>query len=766
MLLVSIAHATGTTPEVIIQSMDDRMDELEVLLTEQHEKNTRLHAQTHAKLDYLVENQSRVSEPEAGIVSNANLWPQSRYLQGREADLARLHKAFNGNQTQAVALVQTIHGIGGIGKTQTAISYANTYRREYGGGIWFFQAEREEQLATEYADLAERLRLPEAAQNDPITKIYAVCQHLRNTDRRWLLVFDNAQRTHDFTNYLPGSDNCDVLLTSRSNNWHDIANVQPLDVLNPEPAASLLMERSGDRDKTAANALAKDLGYLPLALEQAGAYIRKNAASGETLAKYLSALRENPAGQLGRGATLAGRYDQIVANTWARTFEAIYLENPAASQALIICAFLDPERIPLKLLLSPSACLPEILNSTLQCKNGYSEIVSILTEYSMLTGSRPNSDQSFNIHRLVQAVIRGTLEREEISFWSNIVIGIMTTQYPVEITTSETIIKADALYAHVITSATHAIHLGLESVRCANLLSTTALTMASQHRYALALPPLKRSLAAFEKIFANTPNHPVVAMCNSNLGYVLQAQGSPGNALTYYKRALAMQKEIHGDNSNHPMLAMSLTDLGFVLEDLSEFNMARWYFKQALAMQKKIHAGNPMHPDIASSLNNLGHVFREQGNLRKACRYWKRALTMLKAIHADTPNNSEIAKSLKNLGDLHRALGRQTKARSYYEQALSMQKALHADNPNHPDINTSLEHLGYLLRTHGDLEAARTYYEQVLKMQEAIYAHTPNHLDVAISLSNIGQLYLADGDDTMARKYFKKAISLRERSGM
>src|SRR5439155_16276599 len=97
-------------------------------------------------------------------------------------------------------------------------------------------------------------------------------------------------------------------------------------VLEPEPARTLLVSRAGPdefaslpaQEQTACDELAKQLGYLPLALEQAAAYIEQQGADfgfTDYLRLYEAATRE----LLAAGVLGSTEYPDSVMTTWKTT---------------------------------------------------------------------------------------------------------------------------------------------------------------------------------------------------------------------------------------------------------------------------------------------------------------------------------------------------------------------------------------------------------------------------------------------------------------
>jgi hypothetical protein len=117
-------------------------------------------------------------------------------------------------------------------------------------------------------------------------------------------------------------------------------------VLDLEVAAGFLAARTGDADHQAAAGLAEAVGGLPLALEQAAAYIE---ATGDSLAAYLASFHKRRADLLSRGQPSG--YTGTVAATWALAFTQVEHSEPGAAALLRLLAFCAPEAIPLRLLL-------------------------------------------------------------------------------------------------------------------------------------------------------------------------------------------------------------------------------------------------------------------------------------------------------------------------------------------------------------------------------------------------------------------------------
>jgi hypothetical protein len=137
-----------------------------------------------------------------------------------------------------------------------------------------------------------------------------------------------------------------VLITSQDPRWPGQAVDVP--VLGQDVAAAFLLTRTGSADQGAAWELAGELGGLPLALEQACAYMQ---STGRGVAGYLALFRQRRSDLLARGE-IAG-YGKQVATTWALAFDQLERTSPQAIGLLRLLACCAPEQVPLTVLLQP-----------------------------------------------------------------------------------------------------------------------------------------------------------------------------------------------------------------------------------------------------------------------------------------------------------------------------------------------------------------------------------------------------------------------------
>lgn len=599
--------------------------------------------------------------------------------------------------------------------------------------------------------MADRLELPTTNSQDQQQRIEAVLSYLEGTEEtgeRWLLIFDNAVPTFDshdgvgaLEDYWPRRGKCDVLITSREKVWGHLAEEQDVDVLTEDDAGQFLMERTGDEDESAARELARDLGYLPLALEQAGAFIKESRGQ-QTLASYRVLFRRKPLEHLTFDRSKVGKYAGVVATTWFISFEAIERQSPAAGDFLRLCAFLAPERIPLGDLIAHAEALPPHLGAILRDPDDGPRAVSLLLRYSL---AETAGGGMINVHRLVQLVVREWLTDEERTTWARAALQAVDNAFPSQTNDPQQWETCDRLLPHVQSAVACADRGAADPTVAGLVLNRVGSYLRWRAQFQDARIAVERALALAEAVLG--PQHPRVATFLNNLASVLYDQGDLAGVRSLAERALAIQEKALG--LDHPDMAVSLTHLAGVLQEQGDLAGARGNYEQALALTEA--AFGLEHYRVPESLNNLALVLQDQGDLAGAQERYERALAILEQVLG--PDHPDVATCINNLALVLYDQGDLAGARCLIERALAIREKVLG--PDHPDVAASSNRLARILRDQGDRAGARLLLERLLTLTEA--ALGPMHPHVAMPLIHLGDVLVLEGDLAGAQVVFLRA---------
>ena len=288
-----------------------------------------------------------------------------------------------------------LSGLGGVGKTQTAVEYAHQPLDGIRPYLWVF-ADSQKALVAGYVTIAGLLKLPESNAQDQTLAVEAVKRWL-GSHERWLLILDNADDIVMARAFLQLGKNGRVILTTRARAAGTTARRLEIQEMGFEEGALFLLRRAkyiaedavleaaGEPDRTAAKEIAAQLDGLPLALDQAGAYIEE---TGCGLSGYLNLYRIHGPELLQQRGKLANDHPDPVATTWALSFENIEKAKQAAAELLRFCAFLSADAIPEEVF---SAGIPELgpeLGAIISNPLAWNDALSEILKYSCCVAIR------------------------------------------------------------------------------------------------------------------------------------------------------------------------------------------------------------------------------------------------------------------------------------------------------------------------------------------------------------------------------------------
>jgi tetratricopeptide (TPR) repeat protein/transcriptional regulator with XRE-family HTH domain len=679
--------------------------------------------------------------------------PRNPFFTGREEVLKQLHEALCLTSAVTITQVQAIGGLGGIGKTHTAVEYAYRYRDGYQAILWV-RADTHEVLNSDFAALGAYLQLPEKDDQDQ-QRIIEEVKHWLNEHTGWLLILDNVEDLSLTQRMLPSIRRGHVLMTSLVQATGALAHCINLEEMEPEEGALLLLRRSkrikpdapleGVAEPLRASALeiSQVLGGLPLALDQAGAYIEETACS---LPHYLDCYRTRDSALLAYRGAGAIDHPSSVTTTFSLLLEQVERRCPAAADLLRLCVFLHPDAIPEEAISAGVSDLGPLLQPVANDPITFDAIIAELLRFSLLR--RNSESQTLTIHRLVQAVLRERMEQEEQRLWAERSVQVVNKAFP-DSGEEETWGQCQRLLSQANAGAALIEDWNLVSLQAGQLLLKLGAYLYEHAQYPQAEKHLLKSQAILLELLGEV--HPETAACYNELAVLYMYWGKYEQVEALAQRALTIREQVL-DQADYRIVE-SLSNLAGVYYNRGEYARAEPLFQRALALQEQ-RAGLE-NPPAADLLHNLSALY---GNLEKfdeAGLLAQQALAIrernLGADHALT------ALSLSSLANIYMKLGKYDEAEALHLRALAIREQLMGKE--HAFVAASLNDLALLYQDQGRIDEAEPLFVRALAIRERTLG--PEHQRTLQTLDHLAFIYAGRGRYAEAESLYERALAIR-----
>jgi tetratricopeptide (TPR) repeat protein len=583
--------------------------------------------------------------------------------------------------------------------------------------------------------LAGRLALPEREAKEQSVIVEAVLRWL-DEQERWLLVPDNVEDygvVRDLVRKASPNGH-HVIITTQTQALGAIGR-QKLLPMEQEQGAALLLRRANRlaADAPLSNAeageaalareISREVGGLPLALDQAGAYLEE---TGCGLQNYLTLLRQRFKELAERRGGLDSDHLSVAA-TFLTSFEKLARQNPAAAELLKAAAFLPPDAIPEEIFTEGAAEFGALLQEAASDSLKWNDAIGAAFKLSLL--ERDTAKKVLVIHRMVQAVARSRMGNEERAQWAEQVVSAVNAAFPkVEFAVWD---ECERLVPSAQFCASLVDEYGLLFPEAASLLNWAGYYLDDRARYTEAEPLYRRSLAISEHSYG--PDHPQVARDLNNLAALLKATNRLEEAEPLMRRVTRIVEKTLGPDD--PRLAASLNNMAQLLQSTSRLDEAEPLMRRALEIDE--HYYGPDHPDVARDLNNLAVLLKATNRLEEAEPLMWRAFEIDE--RSQGPDHPNVARDLNNLALLLKATNRLEEAEPLMRRVLEILERAHGSD--HPNLATSLNNMALLLQDTNRWDDAEPLYRRALAIDERSYG--PDHPEVAIDLNNLAALLQA-----------------------
>ena len=688
-------------------------------------------------------------------------------------------------------------GMHGCGKSQLAAAVAARCVEEEWPLVAWVNAESRGSVLEGLSELGQRIGVGETDDRTPETLARRCLDALESAEAAdRLVVFDNVERVDDLKGFIPLGKGLRVLATTTKQVDWEQAHWTPIRVgaFERKQSITMLLGRTGQSDRDAADAIADALGDLPVAVSQAAATIKRSRCG---LATYLDRLRkysledsvrrldgdEYPAA-VGAALKLAVR----------TALEEIWKQNPRweeiASLQLGVLALLAASGVPRRWLegtdqeSSPGSALDA------------SEALNSLVEFSVCQLSEDGAKAA--LHRLQSRVIRENWKNEpkEQARAEEDAVALLASVNAKRVLDRENrnrrqdaIDLADQLraiseqdYSSVLFSAPrfgdvllsalrHAIELGAPqaAISLSGAVEQLGAVLGPDHPHTLAsrnnlasayrdVGSFSQAIALFEQNLADRlrilgPNHPDTLTSRHNLAGAYQRAGRLGEAIPLFEQVLADRARVLGDD--HPHTLASRNNLAAAYESAGRLDQAITLYEETLANTTRILG--PDHPHTLASRNNLAGAYESAGRLDEAITRFEEVLAgHLRVLGPDHP---DTLTSRNNLAAAYHAAGRLDEAITRFEEVLADSKRILG--PNHPHTLASRNNLAYVYQSAGRLDQAITLYEETLANTTRVLGD--DHPQTLTSRNNLASAYESAGRLDEAITLYEETLADRVR---
>jgi tetratricopeptide (TPR) repeat protein/CO dehydrogenase nickel-insertion accessory protein CooC1 len=704
-----------------------------------------------------------------------NVQGRNQDFTGRAAVLETLRNKLAGGGAPVV-LAQALYGLGGVGKTQVALEYAHRFMADY-DLVWWVPSEHGDEISGSLAELAGKLDL-RVGDNVTDAAAAALEELRRDTTRHWLLIFDNAESPKDLEPYLPtGSGH--VLITSRNQAWAHSAEPLEVDVFTGDESVAHLMRHVPELDPDEAQQVAHALGHLPLAIEQAAAWLEQTGMPAQT---YVEQLATQTAQILELNQPVD--YPTPVGAAWNLSLQRLQERSPAGVRLLQLFAFMSAGPISMTLLYSD-----DMIRALLPYDQTLSElmlgrVIRDVGRFALIKVDQSNN--SVQIHRLVQAVIRSQMTPDEVAETCHDVHEVLVGARPRQGETDdpENWLRYNLIWPHLTPSRAEecdesgarellidwvryqwkrgefdpALNLGrrLETLWTSKLGADDVQTLLLRFHIANVLRSKgqfseARDLDSYVLERQRTvlgAEHPHTLMTAGGLASDLRSLGDFEQSLASDRETYRSWKEQFGDD--HPRTLSAAHNLGVSLRLVGNYREARAIDEETLRRRREVLGAD--HPYTLYSAADLARDLRDAATVRESIELlrgtWGKYRTVLGDDMLDTLRTvTSLAVSLRKAGEQAEAM---TLTHEAYERYTTRY------GPSFLETLSCALNLACSHAALGDMDRARDLAAEVKDAYQADLG--PNHPYTLIASNNLAIYLRGTGETARARE-------LAERTG-
>jgi tetratricopeptide (TPR) repeat protein len=672
---------------------------------------------------------------------------QNHRFTGRKAFLEILKQKLFDQAPKTYAHRVALYGMGGIGKTQVALEYVYTDKTTY-QRIYWLTAVDQASLLSGYQKIAKDAGLKVRLDMNPMEVSETVLRWLQQ-QQSWLIVIDNLDDTEVVNGLLPeNGPRKHTLITTRNPNSYGIpAEGLEVPLLDLEDAIELLSILSNIQilpntpERTQAEQIVAMLGYLPLAIEQAAAYVREAVGDFVTFLKDYDEYHQEltqwvPKGNRG--------YPHSVATTWLAAFNAVHTNRPIAAELFRLLAFLNPDGILIDFLRSGVSSMDNGMRKVVSNDIQMSIALIELEKYSLIKWDRRG--KSILVHRLVQTVVKDGMPDEDLMTFRQLVVSICKESFPQE-WSIETRQRCRIYFSQVVGPLLDAK--SVQTLELAEIMELVGLFLRYDGKNVESTKLLNGAINIRAAILGN--DHVNTLQSMEHLANTYWHQGRMTEAAKLHEDIFVKRQAVLGDD--HPDTLLSLYRLANTYEHLGKMMEAE-KLRQKVLLKRKTILGDD-HPVTIMSMHDLADTYFNQGRTTEAEKILEELLTKAKASLGDDDLDTLVIMS--TLAKTYVENGRTTDAEKLIKEVLAKRKFSMGDN--HTNTLSSMFRLAYIYGAQGRTAEAIELDEEVLEKRRTILGE--HHPDTLRSMHNLAENYKNQGRMTEAIKLTEEVLTKR-----
>ncbi|KAF5507555.1 Kinesin light chain [Colletotrichum aenigma] len=664
-------------------------------------------------------------------------------------------------------------GMGGFGKSQMAIQFAHQlHATSSETSIFWVNANTKATFEESYQSIADVLALPGRHDTD-VNILALVRKWLQREDvSPWLIIIDNADDVkmlfskdgiETYQSYLPKRTKSKILITSRS--WDaaerltgNVKMVYTVPTMEEKQALQLLQRKLGrDVNEAVASRLIRTLECIPLAINQAAAYIHKRSPR-VTVESYLEEFHNS---EQRKGTLLRSdrgdiqRYEGVsnsIVVTWQVTFEQIKREQPRAADLLSLMSYFQAQNIPEYML--HNYCSGNIGSEESDdehaetSSNDFEDDLDVLRSYSLVTVTAMSG--FLEMHSLAQFCTKVWIS--EYGFpdqWKTLFLQLASQHFPSGV--FETWQQCQTLMPHIQPLLNKQPSEAGDQLKWSNLLTNISWYLVMLGNYSRAEVLAQDAVRVRRERLGE--EHPSTLTSMANLASTYMNQGRWKEAEDLFVQVMETFKRVLGEE--HHDTLMSMANLASTYRSQGRWKEAEELFIQVIEMRKRVLGEE--HPDMLTSMANLASTYRSQGRWKETEELEVRVIETRERVLRE--KHPEMLRIMHNLASTYMNQGRWKEAEKLFMQVMETFKTVLGEE--HPNTLTSMANLASTYRSQGWWKEAEELEVRVIEIRKRVLGE--EHPDTLMSIANLASTFWNQGRWKGAEELEVRVIEIRKR---